>query len=443
MRPAAEPSDATIDDVPPGRAAADLRRFATRTAIYLGGKARGIYRRLPLDTGAIVDPDSERAEVLIYFPERPMQLYQLAQWFPVMERLASERATACVLRSRDAYPAVLESTSLPVALLPTYNDLLAFYQAGQHKVVVYVNHSRLNFQSLTLRTALHVHISHGESDKRSSFSNQAKAYDRVFVAGEIAAQRYLDNVLEFDERRLVRVGRPPLDFVPAPGGSGGFPPGMNTAPVLPTVPRPTVMYAPTWEGESRDNDWSSIRHLGLPIMRQLLGLDSVRVLYQPHPRIAGSADPAITRAHAQILRLLAATHPDAGHLALKGTNPLATFSHVDALVTDVSAIGLDYLFLRPECPIVLTDTRNDPEALRIATPLAAGSDVVHEGNVAELGARVASRLATDARRSDRLAVRTGYFGDLAPDGGSTRRFLDEIQRLCALRDELLAQRVRA
>jgi CDP-Glycerol:Poly(glycerophosphate) glycerophosphotransferase len=415
--------------VPPGRSAADLRRFAARTTNYIERTARRLSRRLLLDTRAIVDPDAEAADVLIYFAEDPFRLYQLTQWLPVMERLAEQRATACVLRSAQAYPAVRASTSLPVALVPTYADLMAFHQSGKHKVVVYVNHGKLNFQSLTLRTALHVHVGHGDSDKRSSFSNQAKAYDRVFVAGEIAAQRHLDNLLEFEKRRLVQVGRPPLDFVPAS--------------VLPTVKRPTVMYAPTWEGESQDNDWSSIRHLGLPIMTQLLGLDSVRVLYKPHPRIASSADPGIAAAHAQILRKIEAARPDAGHLALQGTDLLATFSQVDSLVTDLSAVGLDYLFLRPECPIFLTDIRNDPEVLRTATPLAAGSDVVHAGNVSELGDLVASRLTADARRPDRLAVRTAYFGDLAPGGESTRRFGEEIQRLCAIRDELLAQRVRA
>jgi hypothetical protein len=362
--------------------------------------------------------------VLIYFPDTPGQLYQLSQWLPVMERLAEQRTVACVLRFPSAYRAVQESTSLPIALVPGYADLIGFYERGRHKVVVYANHNGLNFQSLTLRTALHVHLGHGESDKRSSFSNQAKAYDRVFVAGEVAAQRFRQNLLEFDERRLVQIGRPPLDFVPAS--------------VVPEAPRPTVMYAPTWEGDSRDNNWSSIRQLGVPIVSQLLGLDSVRVLYKPHPRIADSADPDIAAAHAEILRLLAAAPPKNGNLALVGVDSLATLSHVDALVVDVSAIGLDYLFLRPECPIVLTDPRNDEAALGSATPLAAGSDLVDVGNVSKLAALVGSRLASDVRRSSRLEVRTAYFGDLAPGGESTRRFGDEIERLCALRDELLA-----
>ena len=65
----------------------------------------------------------------------------------------------------------------------------------------------LNFQSLIDGRMLHVHVNHGESDKQSMASNNAKAYDRVFVAGEAAVQRHAASLLEFDPSRLVRTGR--------------------------------------------------------------------------------------------------------------------------------------------------------------------------------------------------------------------------------------------
>jgi hypothetical protein len=409
------------------RSPAGLRRLAARSANYVERKARTAHRRLGAGTGVAVDPAAERAEVLFYFPDTVDRLYQLGQWLPVLEAVAATRPTAGVVRAFDVHAALRPATSLPLALLGRYEDLMAFYERGRAKVIVYVNHAQLNFQSLTLRTALHVHVNHGESDKRSNFSNQAKAYDRVFVAGELAARRYLDNVLEFEERRLVPVGRPTLDVLPPP--------------VVPAA-GPTVLYAPTWEGESRDNDWSSLRTLGVPIIEQLLGAD-VRVLYKPHPRVAVSPDPRVAGAHRSILRMLASAPPERGHAALLDGDVLATFGVVDALVTDISAVGPDYLFVRPERPIVLTDVRSDPEALLRATPLSAGADVVDRGTVAGLGRLVTSRLATDARRSDRLAVRRAYFGDLAPDGESTSRFLTEIEGLCRRRDELLAATVQA
>jgi hypothetical protein len=381
-----------------------------------------VHRRLGPGTGVAVDPAAERAEVLVYFPDTVDRMYQLGPWLPVLEAVAAVRPTACVVRAFAVHEALPPVTSLPLALLERYEDLMAFYEGGRAKVIVYVNHGQLNFQSLTMRTALHVHVNHGESDKRSNFSNQAKAYDRLFVAGEVAARRYLDNVLEFEERRLVPVGRPPLDFL--------------LPPVVPAAARPRVLYAPTWQGESRDNDWSSLPGLGVPIVEQLLGAD-VRVLYKPHPRVVDSADPRVAGPHRTILRTLGSAPPEAGHAALLDGDVLAGFGLADALVTDVSAVGPDYLFGRPDRPIVLTDVRGDADALLRAAPLAAGVDVVDRGTVAGLGRLVTSRLAADTRRPDRLAVRRAYFGDLGPDGDSTARFLDEIEGLCRRRDELL------
>ena len=60
---------------------------------------------------------------------------------------------------------------------------MTLYDIGDFKVGIYVNNSNRNFQSLNNPRMLHVHVNHGESDKLSSFSNQVKAYDRVFVAG--------------------------------------------------------------------------------------------------------------------------------------------------------------------------------------------------------------------------------------------------------------------
>jgi hypothetical protein len=405
-----------------------LRSYAARSATYLERRARTVRRRLLHPPAVHLDPRALDADVLVYFPETVGRVYQVTPWLPVMEKLAAERSVACVVRAPDTRAALSATTSLPLALLPTYEDLMAFYDGGRHKVVVYVNHGQLNFQSLTLRTALHVHVNHGESDKRSNFSNQAKAYDRVFVAGEVAARRYLDNVLEFEHRRLVRVGRPPLDFAPAA--------------VLPPSPLPTVLYAPTWEGESSDNDWSSLRSLGVSVVDQLLRLGAVRVLYKPHPRVATSDDAGVRVAHRSILRLLATAPPGLGHTALDGSDALEALASADVLVTDISAVGPDYLFLHPNRPIVLTDVRGDAEALRAATPLADGTDVVHAGNLADIGLLVTSQLAADPRRANRLAVREAYFGDLGPDGESTARFVSEIQGLCDLRDELLGARVR-
>ncbi|HEX6936788.1 MAG TPA: CDP-glycerol--glycerophosphate glycerophosphotransferase, partial [Actinomycetes bacterium] len=83
---------------------------------------------------------------------------------------------------------------------------MTLYDLSDFKLGIYVNNGNRNFQSLNNPRMLHVHVNHGESDKLSSFSNQVKAYDRVFVAGQVALDRYREALIAFDERKVVMVG---------------------------------------------------------------------------------------------------------------------------------------------------------------------------------------------------------------------------------------------
>ena len=112
----------------------------------------------------------------------------------------------------DTATIVREQTTLPVLLAADFAELRGLYAELDAKVALYCNNSTRNFHSLLEPRMLHVHINHGESDKQSMASNNAKSYDRVFVAGQAAVQRYAPSLLEFDTDRLVRIGRPQLDL---------------------------------------------------------------------------------------------------------------------------------------------------------------------------------------------------------------------------------------
>jgi CDP-glycerol glycerophosphotransferase (TagB/SpsB family) len=129
--------------------------------------------------------------------------------------------------------------------------------------------------------------------------------------------------------------------------------------------------------------------------------------------------------------------PQAGHLVSLDGNILAMFPRVDALVGDVSSVTLDFLYLRPQGPIFLTDRRDDRDLLFADSPLAAGADLIDGSTVGEFATVLASRLREDARRDDRLAARQRYFGDLAA-GESTERFLAAVDELIVARDAMLA-----
>lgn len=366
-----------------------------------------------------------RVDVIAYFGDDPTRAYQLIQWLPVLERLSAGSRVAIVTRDPDTARLIAGRTPLPVHEAVEFSALVDLYERLDPAVALYCNNGMRNFQSLLQPRTLHVHINHGESDKMSMVSNNAKAYDRVFVAGEAAVQRHRAGLMEFDDTKLVRIGRPQLDLRPEP--------------VLPTTPRWTVLYAPTWEGDADYNDYTSVDVFGPRIVRSLLALENTRVVYKPHPKVSTSLTPAIITAHRQILSLLDAAaeeDPAAGHAALCQADILAVFAGCDAMITDVSSVGLDWLYLQTDKPIFITDPYGDPERLRTEVPVSRCSDVLDDSNVDELHQLVAERLEHDEHRIARTAMRHHYFDDHRV-GESTVRFLDSVSELVRLRDSLV------
>lgn len=366
------------------------------------------------------------ADVVLYFAEGPDRLYQLDQWVPVFEKLAEQHSVVMVLRDIRTMRELEARTTLPVVCVATFVDLMSLYDLGDFKVAVYVNNGHRNFHSLNNPRMLHVHVNHGESDKLSSFSNRVKAYDRVFVAGPVAVERYREALIDFDERKLVTTGRPQLD--------------LSFTPELHRSTRRTVMYAPTWGGESESNNWTSLDKYGVQIAKAVLALPDARLVYKPHPRIAGSRHANIARAHKAIVREIEAAvtrDPQAGHVVNETGNILAMLDRVDLLVGDVSSVTLDYLYLRPGSPIFLTDRRNDRELLEADTPLTEGADIIDAASVGGLRELLSARLADDVRAADRRRTRSHYFGDVQ-SGQSTTRFGAAIGQLVTDRDKMLA-----
>ena len=361
-----------------------------------------------------------RRPVLAYFADDPSRTYQLVQWLPVLELLDQQQAVAIVLRDPASADVLRGRTRLPILVAPEFAELTELYAGLDPKVVLYCNNSTLNFQSLLHTRMLHVHVNHGESDKHSMASNNAKAYDRVFVAGEAAVQRYAAELLELDAGKLVRIGRPQLDLaLPA---------------LLEPCDRRTVLYAPTWEGDAEYNDYTSLDTLGIEIVRGLLSIPDARVVYKPHPKVVTSETPAVRDAHRAILAMLGAA--GSPHRAITSGDILAAMPQCDAMVTDVSSVGLDWLYLRTECPVFITDRHHDADRLRREVPVSRCADVLDDVDAAEVAALVAARLDHDEHHLARVAMRHHYFDDVAV-GESTTRFLAEVADLVALRDRLV------
>lgn len=400
-----------------------MRTFSQRVARSLVRRMREFAEVAP--DGFDLD-DIPSAEVALYFADGVPKLYQLTQWLPVFEA-SQDVTTIVVVRQVDTFNALRGATSLRVLLVPRYEDLMALYDRADFRAVIYVNNGWTNFQSLSFQQAVHIHVNHGESDKICMVSNQAKAYDKVFVAGEAAVNRHAAAIAWFDTSHLVRVGRPQLDLpVVSPLGPHA---GM------------TIAYAPTWEGEDAANNYTSVDCYGPRIIAAALAHPGSRVIYKPHPRVLMSDDAGVRAGHRQIMTALARAaqaEPSRGHAALPHADILGVLQSTDLLIADVSSVTLDHLYLRPDSPIMLCDRRTRREHLVADAPLAAVVPVIDDDSIGALASDLASLASSDPNREQRAALRDHYFDTLEP-GQSTERFWSELRLAITAHDSALGE----
>jgi len=106
------------------------------------------------------------------------------------------------------------------------------------------------------------------------------------------------------------------------------------------------------------------------------------------------------------------------------------------MITDVSSVGPDFLYLHTDKPLFITDPRNTHEHLHAKVPLSRCADIIDATTITVLGSSLEARLTHDEHRGDRERMRQYYFGDLA-SGESTERFLSAIDDAVAARDHLI------
>ena len=398
---------------------AKARTVGRRALVSLRGRRAS--RRL-LGTRPPV-PDAS-IEAVVYFPDLPDNVYQVDQWYEPMRRLAERHPVAVVTRTWGATAVLLRDCPVPVVHCDTIEAVERFLDRQRVRVVFYVNQNQQNFPAMRFAVPAHVFVCHGESDKDYMSSNQLKAYDHVFVAGQAARERIRRKLIGFDESHLVEVGRPQVDV-------------HQPSPVaLPDDGRTVVLYAPTTEGDVPSMRYSSVAGHGVPLVRSLLASGRHRLIYRPHPRL-GLTVPAYREAHEEILRLIAAANRSdaaARHVA-DTAGPFGW--QVDAAgvcVTDISAVAYDWLATGK--PLVVT---------RPAEPRA---ELPHVGLVTELelldvadAARAAEVVDAAVRHPDEThaALVRRYFGDTTP-GSSMERFLQACSTVIHGREAALADR---
>ncbi|WP_411721654.1 CDP-glycerol glycerophosphotransferase family protein [Mycetocola sp.] len=359
--------------------------------------------------------ESNKYKIAVYFADSEVNMYQIRQWYKPLQELG--RTWPVVVLSRGATAAIrlFEESPLPVAYVRTVVALERTLDEQDIRIVFYVNQNTKNFQMFRYGQRWHVFINHGESDKMYMTTNQFKAYDYSFVAGDAAVARLRKVLWDYDfDKRAIRIGRPQADHY-----SGE----------LPYTPddRTVVLYAPTWEGDRSAAAYGSIATHGVALVRALCATGTHRVIYRPHPR-SGVADHAYASANREIIGMLAAANsadPAAHHVHDTGPELGWQLSAADVAVVDISAMvydrlasGKPLLVTRPAEPEALVDTNGYLSACEWL-------DASEASSIVALTDRVLHDLET-VGRLDSWVRR--YFGDPTP-GAATQRFHDAVEQL--------------
>lgn len=391
-----------------------------RTVRSLGGKVLRRFRLLPggmpdgLGDDAALAEASLEGDVVVYFPDTMDSLYQLRSWYgPLRELHRAQGVTIVCMDSRTA-AAIRAEAGLPVVTIALDATLDAILLRSNTKLVLYVNYNPLNAAALRSRSAIHVSLLHGDSDKVVSVSNQIKAYDYSFVAGQAAIDRLERYTTLFDApARCIPVGRPSLDT--------------DRAEVIVRADdRPTVLYAPTWEGGQASAAYSSLATHGLAAVQSLLE-EGLQVIYRPHP-LTGVRVPDLGEAD-RVLREMVAN--SGGRVSTD--RPLAQdFAEADLMLCDVSAVTGDWLPTGK--PLIITRAE-DPNSRDAATALLNNTTRLSRSEASTVGALARELIENDQKRDERIELIEYYLGDITP-GSSLSRFLEACQRLSTRRDEL-------
>ena len=356
----------------------------------------------------------------VYFADSDVNIYQMRQWYAVLHELSEQWPVVCIARNAAGARTLMEESGLDVAFAPKVTDLETLVAQQPLDIILYVNQNTRNFQMMRYGDRWHVFINHGESDKMYMTSNQYKAYDYAFVAGDAARARLSRALWDYDvTERTLMIGRPQNDH-------------LDGASPFPADDRTVVLYAPTWEGDRPAASYGSVVTHGEALVSALLATGRHRVVYRPHPR-SGVVDHQFGAANMRIIEKIAEanrTDPKAQHMyddapaiGWQLRVPDIAICDISAMVYDRLATGKPLMVTRPVAPEATVD---EDGYLSVCEWLT-------EADLSSAPA-VLDRVIADQAARERLGFWSErYFGDTSP-GAPTARLHRAVETLLTRAD---------
>lgn len=358
--------------------------------------------------------------VALYFNAPVSSIYQIEQWILTLKELNKVTKVAIITRRKSSFEWLIKHTTFSIIFCHTQNDLMQSLEENDFKCILYVNNGVQNFQSLAYRNALHVHINHGESEKTSTISNQANAYNYVFIVAQAAYDKYRLNLLQKDMQKFIQIGRPQLEHI------------TKISPFK--TERKVILYAPTWEGTHGSMNYSSLGTFGYEIVQQIIRDDRYFLLYKPHPN-TGFNDNKVKRVNKDIIQLL---NKNLNAKVIKSGDINSLYEHIDISIFDNSAVAIDYLAV--DKPMIMTDMFYKVKDRQSKPTITRAAIMLSEENYADTVTIIDRELKEDTLKKERNKVKYYFLGENNyKEKESTQKFIDSLLNIINERDKNLIE----
>jgi len=359
-----------------------------------------------------------KEELALYFYGGMAEVYQIKQWLKTIEELHRVKAIRIIVRNKNVHAALRKITNIPVSYIYSINNLLSFYEDSNFKVILYVNNGMKNFQSLIFHRAIHIHLNHGESEKSSMHSNQCKAYDYTYIAGDAALDRYRRHIINIKRANYIKIGRPQLDHI---------------SKIRKTVDKTVILYAPTDESTHISMRYTSLEHLGLKIVDMILSNPDYLLIYRPHPS-TGKNSQIVKSIDVQIKEKIKQADNACLETSIQAIDLLSV---VDVAIFDNSSLIIDFLhFNKPMFATNMFDLAHHDIA---NFKMLDACIMLDEKNIDELKNLIQRELENDTLKNTRLKIKKYYLGDYS-QGESTQIFMKNVVQAILERDTLLKEK---
>ncbi len=344
----------------------------------------------------------------LHWDAQPGTGYQIGRWIPYLDRLG-ERYVVFV-RNPGSFAEAERMTDQPVLLRRGAREMDAVMVASL-RAVFYVNNALRNVHVVRYAGVRHVQLNHGDSDKATSYNPVFRMFDRNFVAGQAAVDRFGAHGISTAPDFFEIVGRPQVEDVVV---------------ATPGTPVRRVLYAPTWAGMHADSAYSSLP-IGPQIVRGLVERGCT-VVFRPHPYTG--RNPGLRAASEEVTAILTEHRARTGTEHVVGAQAESVwtitdcFNAVDALVSDVSSVVPDFLY--SEKPFAVAAMGGSVDEFFAEMPVARGGYVIAR-DASNVDAVLDDLLGADPQAAERHRLKTYYLGDF-PAETYADAFLEAARR---------------